>query len=68
LLNYLDEKTSMEQSFESYQNERSQINEKVVEYGHRLANSFHNKEKFAQCLDLKIQTSGRKKEYFETIA
>lgn len=59
LMSYFRGECSIEAALDAYYLERSPINGTVVQYGHHLATSFHDRAKFKEALNLKVQGSSR---------
>lgn len=59
LSKYFEAEISLEEALAGYQKQRLELNSKVLNYGHRLANSFGSAENFMNSLNSKIQTSSR---------
>ncbi len=59
LSKYFEAEISLEEALSGYQKQRLELNNKVLNYGHRLANSFGSAENFMNSLNSKIQTSSR---------
>ncbi|PWN70230.1 hypothetical protein C1631_009590 [Chryseobacterium phosphatilyticum] len=57
---YFDRTLTLDEAFSGYQEKRFDINHKVIEYGHQLANSFETSDLFINSLNPKVQTSSRK--------
>lgn len=59
LENYLDGRMDLGSTFRNYQHLRHGVNEKLVNYGHKLVSSFDDRAAFLNSLNLKLQTSNR---------
>lgn len=59
LLDYFDKQSSLINALTAFQGERYTINEGVIDYGHRLATSFHSAHQFTEVINPSIQTSNR---------
>ncbi|RNA63530.1 hypothetical protein D1631_17230 [Chryseobacterium nematophagum] len=59
LSQYFQGDISLDEAFSNYEKKRFDINNKVITYGHRLANSFETKDDFINNLNAKVQTSNR---------
>lgn len=59
LFGYFDKQCSLTDALTAFQGERYAINGGVIDYGHRLATSFHSPHLFAETINPSIQTSNR---------
>jgi len=59
LKGYLDGEVDLPSTLQHYQDVRFPINDKVVNYGHRLATTYHERAAFAGSIDHKLQGSSR---------
>jgi len=64
---FFDNSISLADAFKGFSESRRFINGALLEYGHRLATSFHSKEQFKDALNLRVQTSNRVKAVLEAI-
>ncbi|MFD2786737.1 FAD-dependent monooxygenase [Hymenobacter rubripertinctus] len=58
---------SVAAALQAYQEQRHFINDKIVRYADQLATSLADVAKFAGCLNLTIQTSGRQPQHLEMV-
>jgi 2-polyprenyl-6-methoxyphenol hydroxylase-like FAD-dependent oxidoreductase len=64
---YFNNQSTLQEALLRYQTERYPVNEAVVNYGHSLATTFHQREDFAACLNLHMQGSGRDTSYIHKL-
>ncbi len=64
---YFNKHTTLEEALQRYQTERYPVNEAVVNYGHTLATTYHQRESFAASLNLHMQGSGRDTSYIQDL-
>ena len=67
LAGYLDGTQDLAATLAGYESERRPVNGALVEYGHRLGTTFHDRQAFQAALNLKVQGSSRDAELLASV-